>query len=108
MLQNSAITVSNGSGIGVSGSPVSLGGTVTISNTGVLSLAGTANQITASAGPKTQKRLERKRKLYEQETGIRPARFLLAVGSIASRRAQALRDAGFEVIEPEEDESLED
>ncbi|MBI4769880.1 MAG: DUF3782 domain-containing protein [Chloroflexi bacterium] len=65
-------------------------------------------EITASAGPKTQKRLERKRTVYEQETGIRPARFILAVGSIASRRAQALRNAGFEVIEREEDESLED
>jgi hypothetical protein len=39
-LVNSSITVStSGSGIGVSGSPVSLGGTVTLSNTGVTSNA---------------------------------------------------------------------
>jgi trimeric autotransporter adhesin len=38
-LQNSSITVSAGSGISVSGSPVALGGTVTVNNTGVLSVA---------------------------------------------------------------------
>ena len=58
-------------------------------------------EIEASTGPNMQQRLERKRRLYIQETGITPARVLLATGSIHSRRAQALRDAGFEVIEPE-------
>ncbi len=33
-------------------------------------------------------------------TGITPARVILAVGSINSRHAEALRQAGFEVIEP--------
>jgi len=63
-------------------------------------------EIMASAGPKTQERLERKRRLYAQATGVTPARVILATASIHSRRAQALRDAGFEVIEPEE-ETLE-
>ena len=48
-LENSTITVSAGTGIGVSGSPVALGGTVTISNNGVTSLAGTTNQVNVSA-----------------------------------------------------------
>ena len=60
-------------------------------------------EITASAGPKTQERLERKRELYTEATGVVPARVVLATASIHSRRAQALRDAGFEVIEPEEE-----
>ncbi len=64
-------------------------------------------EIAASVGPKMQSRLERKRLLYEQTTGIKPARFILATASIHSRRAQLLREAGFEVIEPEEDEALE-
>jgi len=63
-------------------------------------------EITASTGPKTQERLERKRRLYTEATGITPARVILATAAIHSRRAQALRDAGFEVIEPEE-EALE-
>lgn len=61
-------------------------------------------EISASVGKDILRKLERKRQLYEQETGIRPARFLLAVGSIHSQRANALRSAGFEVIEPEVDE----
>jgi len=61
-------------------------------------------EISASVGKDILKKLQHKRQLYEQETGIRPARFLLAVGSIHSQRASALRDAGFEVIEPEGDE----
>ena len=62
-------------------------------------------EITASAGPKILERLERKRQLYIDETGVVPHRFLLAVGSIHSRRAESVRAAGFEVIEPElEDE----
>ncbi len=46
---NGQITVTGGTGLGVSGSPVALGGTLTLSNTGVTSLAGTANELTASA-----------------------------------------------------------
>ncbi|MEW5989533.1 MAG: DUF3782 domain-containing protein [Chloroflexota bacterium] len=61
-------------------------------------------EITASASPRIQKRLERKRDLYARVTGIQPARFILAVASIHSQRAQALREVGFEVIEPEESE----
>lgn len=61
-------------------------------------------EISASVGKDIFKKLQHKRQLYEQATGITPARFLLAVGSIHSRRANTLRDAGFEVIEPEIDE----
>ena len=48
-LANSAITVTPGTGVGVLGSPVSLGGTVTLSNTGVTSITGTNNQVNASS-----------------------------------------------------------
>ncbi len=61
-------------------------------------------EITASVERKIQQRLERKRELYTQATGIEPARFILATASIHNRRAESLREAGFEVIEPEEDE----
>ena len=61
-------------------------------------------EITASVGPKIQERLERKHQLYINSTGITPTRFILAVSSIHSRRAEALRAAGFGVIEPEEEE----
>jgi hypothetical protein len=63
-------------------------------------------EITASAGPKIHESLERKRRLYTEATGVAPARVLLATAAIHSQRAQALRAAGFEVIEPEE-EALE-
>ncbi len=59
-------------------------------------------EIAASVRKNIRERLERKRQLYIDHTGITPARFILAVGSIHSRRAEALRAAGFEVIEPEE------
>jgi len=62
-------------------------------------------EISASVGPGVLRSLEHKRQLYIDETGIKPARFILAVGSIYSRRAEALRAAGFDVIEPEEDET---
>jgi hypothetical protein len=64
-------------------------------------------EIFASVGQNILKKLERKRQIYIEETGVTPARFLLAVGSIHSRRANALREAGFEVIEPEADEGEE-
>ncbi len=64
-------------------------------------------EITASAKRNIQKRLERKRDLYIQETGVTPARFILAVSGIHSLRAQELRDAGFTVIEPAEDDLAE-
>ncbi|MEZ4735486.1 MAG: DUF3782 domain-containing protein [Caldilineaceae bacterium] len=60
-------------------------------------------EISASVGRDIVTKLQRKRQLYTDETGIRPARFVLAVGSIHSQRANALRAAGFEVIEPEEE-----
>jgi len=60
-------------------------------------------EITASAGQNIQRRLERKRRLYTEATGVVPARVILVTASVHSRRAQALREAGFEVIEPEED-----
>jgi hypothetical protein len=59
-------------------------------------------EIAASAGPKIQERLERKRKLYTETFGIAPTRIILATASIHSQRAQALRQSGVEVIEPEE------
>lgn len=59
-------------------------------------------ELSASVGPDILQRLQRKRQLYIDETGVTPARFLLVVGAIHSRRADALRAAGFEVIEPEE------
>lgn len=64
-------------------------------------------EVAASAGPNIVKRMERKRQLYIDETGVVPARFLVVVGAIHSRRAEALREAGFEVVEPEDtDEPL--
>lgn len=59
-------------------------------------------EITASAGQNIRERLLRKRQLYIDETGIVPQRFILAVGAIHSRRAEALRADGFEIIEPED------
>lgn len=61
-------------------------------------------ELTASVGPNILERLQRKRQLYIDETGVTPARFLLVAGAIQSRRAEALRAAGFEVIEPEDTE----
>ena len=46
-------------------------------------------------------RLERKRDLCIEVTGVTSQRVLLAAATTRSRRAQALREAGFEVIEPE-------
>ena len=59
-------------------------------------------EIAASVGRTIGTRLERKRRLYEERTGVRPARVILATGSIHSRRAQELRENRIEVIEPEE------
>jgi len=59
-------------------------------------------EIAASVGPTILERLERKRRLYTEATGIPPTRILLATASIHSQRAQALRQLGIEVIEPEE------
>jgi len=59
-------------------------------------------EIAASAPPNIVQRLERKREVYTRTTEVEPTRFIFAIASIHSRRAQALRDAGFEVIEPEE------
>ena len=60
-------------------------------------------EIAASVGATIQERLERKRRLYTEATGIAPARVILATANIYSYRAQALRQSGIEVIEPEED-----
>ena len=59
-------------------------------------------EIAASVGRTIQSRLERKRRLYEEATGVRPARVILATAWIYSERANQLREAGIEVIEPEE------
>ncbi len=62
-------------------------------------------EIAASVGRTIQQRLERKRNLYEEATGVRPSRVILATTAIHTQRANALRHAGFEVIEPEEDDT---
>ena len=59
-------------------------------------------EFAASVGRTIRARLERKRRLYEEATGVRPTRVILATASIYSRRAAELRKAGIEVIEPEE------
>ena len=59
-------------------------------------------EIAASVGSSIQERLERKRQLYTEATGVAPVRVLLATADIYSYRAQALREAGIEVIEPAE------
>jgi hypothetical protein len=61
-------------------------------------------EIAASVGPTIQTRLERKRRLYQESTGVSPTRIILATASIHSRRAHELRMSGIEVIEPEETE----
>ena len=59
-------------------------------------------EFAASVGRTIRARLEHKRRLYEEATGVRPTRVILATASIYSRRADQLREAGIEVIEPEE------
>ena len=59
-------------------------------------------EIAASVGPSIQQRLERKRRLYTEATGVVPARMILATASIHSRRAHDLRQTGIEVVEPED------
>ena len=59
-------------------------------------------EIAASVGPSIAQRLQRKQRLYRQETGVEPQRVILATASIHSRRAQELRDMGIEVVEPED------
>ena len=59
-------------------------------------------EIAASVGPTIQERLECKRRLYTEATGIPSTRVILATAAIHSQRAQALRQMGIEVIEPEE------
>ncbi len=59
-------------------------------------------EIAASVGPSIAQRLQRKQRLYRQETGVEPQRVILAIASIHSRRAQELRDMGIEVVEPED------
>jgi hypothetical protein len=60
-------------------------------------------EISASVGSDIQRKLERKRQIYTDATGVVPARVILVAGAIHSHRAQVLREAGFTVIEPEED-----
>ena len=60
-------------------------------------------EIAASVRRNILERLDRKRALYISEVGIVPARIILAVGTINSRSAQIIRDAGFEVVEPDDD-----
>ena len=59
-------------------------------------------EIAASVGRTIGNRLERKRRLYTESTGIEPTRIILATADIHSHRAQVLREKGIEVIEPDE------
>lgn len=59
-------------------------------------------EIADSVGRTIQTRLERKCRRYEEFTGVRPARVILATAWIHSDRAHRLKQAGIEVIEPEE------
>ena len=59
-------------------------------------------EIAASVGPSIAQRLQRKQRLYRQETGVEPQRVILVTASIHSRRAQELRQMGIEVVEPED------
>ena len=58
-------------------------------------------EISASTSQNMGERLERKRRLYTEDTGIAPTRVILATAAIHSRHAQALRNKGIEVIEPD-------
>ena len=60
-------------------------------------------EIAASVRRNILERLERKKALYISEAGIVPERIILAVGTINSRTVQIIRDAGFEVVEPDDD-----
>jgi len=60
-------------------------------------------EIAASVRRNILERLNRKKALYISEVGIVPARIILAVGTINSRTVQIIRDAGFEVVEPDDD-----
>jgi hypothetical protein len=54
MLANSSVTLTNGTGISISGSPLSLGGTATITNSGVTSnVAGTGIGVSGATGAVT-------------------------------------------------------
>ena len=61
-------------------------------------------EIAANVGRTIQTRLERKRRLYEESTGVRPARVILATADIRSFRGAQLRQAGIVIIEPELDD----
>lgn len=60
-------------------------------------------ETAASVRRNILERLDRKKALYISEVGIVPARIILAVGTINSRTVQIIRDAGFEVVEPDDD-----
>ena len=60
-------------------------------------------EIAAGVRRNVLERLARKKDIYTSEVGIEPARIILAVGTINSRSAQIIRDAGFDVIEPDDD-----
>ena len=60
-----------------------------------------------ASGRPSRQRLQRKRRLYQESTGVSPTRVILATASIHSRRAQELRQNGIEVVEPEEPEGPE-
>jgi hypothetical protein len=62
-------------------------------------------EIAASVRHNIQERLERKRQIYTEATGVAPSRMILVVAAIHSRLAESLRQAGFEVIEPVEDDT---
>ena len=60
--------------------------------------------IAVAVGRTILARLERKCRLYEESTGVRPARIILATADIRSYRGEQLRQAGIVVIQPELDD----
>ena len=60
-------------------------------------------EIAAGVRRNILERLDRKKNLYISEVGIVPVRIILAVGTINSHSVQIIRDAGIEVIEPDDD-----
>lgn len=59
-------------------------------------------EITARFKSNDFRKVERKRDLYTTHVQA-PSRFIIAAASIHSRQARKLEEAGYEVIEPEED-----
>jgi len=58
-------------------------------------------EVTSRTTQKMIKRLQRKKALYTQQTGVEPARVILATAQIHLTVAQKLESLGFEVLQPD-------